>query len=207
LALICTSHKVREMLNEKYDTEFCLFETTSLYGNIKGTSMYDGLKPFLRFKGDTESKFVPTLGEESYASCKKIIENDVQDEIIHKDASSRKLKITTKMISLVKTSLKESDIDLYDKFVSAIKKAEGVTTQKRFYMSDYGFENTRDVLLGKTDTLIKGQNYDKHDLENIINWWKRKSTSRYNNLKASDKVRKELEVWNAETMNKIDIIR
>tara|TARA_Y100000310_G_scaffold251050_1_gene257442 strand:- start:547 stop:1056 length:510 start_codon:yes stop_codon:yes gene_type:complete len=169
--------------------------------------MYDGLKPFLRFKGDTESKFVPTLGEESYASCKKIIENDVQDEIIHKDASSRKLKITTKMISLVKTSLKESDIDLYDKFVSAIKKAEGVTTQKRFYMSDYGFENTRDVLLGKTDTLIKGQNYDKHDLENIINWWKRKATSRYNNLKASDKVRKELEVWNAETMNKIDIIR
>ena len=207
LALICCSHKVREMINEKYDTEFCLFETTSLYGNIKGTSMYDGLKPFLRFKGDTISKFVPTLGEEAYASCKKIIEDDVQDEIIHKDASSRKLKITTKMISLIKTTLRESDIDLYEKFVSAIEKAEGVTTQKRFYMSDYGFENTRDVLLGKTDTLIKGQNYHKHDLENIINWWKRKATNRYNNLKANDKVRKELEVWNAETMNKIDIIR
>jgi len=207
LALICCSHKVREMINEKYDTEFCLFETTSLYGNIKGTSMYDGLKPFLRFKGDTISKFVPTLGEEAYASCKKIIEDDVQDEIIHKDASSRKLKITTKMISLIKISLRESDIDLYEKFVSAITKAEGVTTQKRFYMSDYGFENTRDVLLGKTDTLIKGQNYHKHDLENIINWWKRKATNRYNNLKANDKVRKELEVWNAETMNKIDIIR
>ena len=207
LALICCSHKVREMINEKYDTEFCLFETTSLYGNIKGTSMYDGLKPFLRFKGDTISKFVPTLGEEAYASCKKIIEDDVQDEIIHKDASSRKLKITTKMISLIKASLRESDIDLYEKFVSAITKAEGVTTQKRFYMSDYGFENTRDVLLGKTDTLIKGQNYHKHDLENIINWWKRKATNRYNNLKANDKVRKELEVWNAETMNKIDIIR
>ena len=207
LALICCSHKIREMLNDKYDTEFCLFETTSLYGNIKGTSMYDGLKPFLRFKGDTISKFVPTLGEEAYSSCKKIVEDDIQDEIIHKDASSRKLKITTKIISLVKASLKESDINLYDKFVSAIAKAESVTTQKRFYMSDYGFENVRDVLLGNTDTLIKGQNYDKHDLENIINWWKRKATSRYNNLKAKNKVRKELEVWNAETMNKIDIIR
>ena len=207
LALICCSHKVREMLNDKYDTEFCLFETTSLYGNIKGTSMYDGLKPFLRFKGDTISKFVPTLGEEAYFSCKKIIEDDVQDDIIHKDASSRKLKITTKMISLVKSSLKESDINLYEKFVSAIVKAESVTTQKRFYMSDYGFENARDVLLGKTDILIKGQNYDKHDLENIINWWKRKATSRYNNLMVQNKVRKELEVWNADTMNKIDIIR
>jgi len=207
LALICTSHKVREMLNNKYDTEFCLFETTSLYGNIKGTSMYDGLKPFLRFKGDTISKFVPTLGEESYSSCKKIIEDDIQDEIIHKAASSRKLKITTKIISLVKSTLRETDINLYEKFVSAIEKAEGVTTQKRFYMSDYGFENARDVLLGKTDTLIKGQNYDKHDLENIINWWKRKATSRYNNLMVQNKVRKELEVWNADTMNKIDIIR
>ena len=195
------------MLNDKYDTEFCLFETTSLYGNIKGTSMYDGLKPFLRFKGDTISKFVPTLGEEAYSSCKKIIEDDIQDEIIHKDASSRKLKITSKIISLVKNSLRETDINLYEKFVSAIEKAESVTTQKRFYMSDYGFENTRDVLLGKTDTLIKGQNYDKHDLENIISWWKRKATSRYNNLKAENKVRKELEVWNADTMNKIDIIR
>ena len=207
LALICCSHKIREMLNDKYDTEFCLFETTSLYGNIKGTSMYDGLKPFLRFKGDTISKFVPTLGEEAYSSCKKIVEDDIQDEIIHKDASSRKLKITTKIISLVKSSLKESDINLYDKFVSAIAKAESVTTQKRFYMSDYGFENVRDVLLGKTDILIKGQNYDKHDLENIINWWKKKATSRYNNLKAKNKVRTELEVWNAESMNKIDIIR
>jgi hypothetical protein len=207
MALICTSHKVREMLNEKYNTEFCLFETTSLYGNIKGMSMYDGLKPFLRFKGDTISKFVPTLGEEAYFSCKKIIEDDVQDDIIHKDASSRKLKITSKMISLVKTSLKETDIVLHDKFVSAIKKAEGVTTQKRFYMSDYGYENARDVLLGKTETLIKGPNYHKHDLENIISWWKRKATSRYNKLKEQNKVRNELEVWNKDTMNTIDIIR
>ena len=207
MALICTSHKVREMLNDKYDTEFCLFETTSLYGNIKGTSMYDGLKPFLRFKGDTISKFVPTLGEEAYSSCKKIVEDDIQDEIIHKDASSRKLKITTKIISLVKSSLKETDIELHDKFVSAIKKAESVTTQKRFYMSDYGYENARDVLLGKTETLIKGPNYHKHDLENIISWWKRKASSRYNKLKSEDRIRKELEVWNADTMNKIDIIR
>mgnify|MGYP003146711066 FL=1 len=207
LALICCSHKVREMLNNKYNTEFCLFETTSLYGNIKGTSMYDGLKPFLRYKGDTESKFVPTLGEEAYFDCKKIIEDDVQDDIIHKGASSRKMKITSKMISLIKTSLKESDIDLYEKFVDAIKKAEDVTTKKRFYMSDYGFENSKDVLLGKTDTLIKGQNYDKHNLENIITWWKKKATSRYNNLKAENKVRTKLEVWNKDTINTIDIIR
>ena len=213
MALICTSHKVREMLNEKYNTEFCLFETTSLYGNIKGMSMYDGLKPFLRYRGDTESKFVPTLGEEAYFTCKKLVEDDVKEDLIPKYAAdgnvtaSRKMKITTKMISLIRMKLRETDIELHDKFVAAMKKAEGVTTQKRFYMSDYGYENVKDVLLGKTDTLIKGPNYHKHDLENIISWWKRKATSRYDKLKSEDRIRKELEVWNADTMNKIDIIR
>ena len=213
LALICCSHKVREMLVEKYDTEFCLFETTSLYGNIKGTSMYDGLKPFLRYKGDTESKFVPTLGEEAYFACKKLVEDDVKEDLIPKYAAdgnvtaSRKMKITTKMISLIRMELRDTNAELHDKFVAAMKKAEGVTTQKRFYMSEYGYENARDVLLGKTDTLIKGPNYHKHDLENIISWWKRKATSRYDKLKSENKIRKELEVWNADTMNKIDIIR
>ena len=213
LALICCSHKVREMLVEKYDTEFCLFETTSLYGNIKGMSMYDGLKQFFRYSGDTESKFVPTLGEEAYFTCKKLVEDDVKEDLIPKYAAdgnvtaSRKMKITTKMISLIRMKLRETDIELHDKFVAAMKKAEGVTTQKRFYMSDYGYENVKDVLLGKTDTLIKGPNYHKHDLENIISWWKRKATSRYDKLKSEDRIRKELEVWNADTMNKIDIIR
>jgi hypothetical protein len=201
------------MLVEKYDTEFCLFETTSLYGNIKGTSMYDGLKPFLRYKGDTESKFVPTLGEEAYFACKKLVEDDVKEDLIPKYAAdgnvtaSRKMKITTKMISLIRMELRDTNAELHDKFVAAMKKAEGVTTQKRFYMSEYGYENARDVLLGKTDTLIKGPNYHKHDLENIISWWKRKATSRYDKLKSENKIRKELEVWNADTMNKIDIIR
>ena len=213
LALICCSHKVREMLVEKYDTEFCLFETTSLYGNIKGTSMYDGLKPFLRNKGDTESKFVPTLGEEAYFACKKLVEDDVKEDLIPKYAAdgnvtaSRKMKITTKMISLIRMELRDTNAELHDKFVAAMKKAEGVTTQKRFYMSDYGYENAKDVLLGKTETLIKGPNYHKHELENIISWWKRKATSRYDKLKSEGRIRKELEVWNADTMNKIDIIR
>jgi len=208
LSLICASHRVREMLNEKYNTEFCLFETTSLYGSIKKTSMYDGLKPFLRYMGDTESKFVPTLGDEVYSSCKKIIEDDIQQNLNKMfDTSSRKLKITKNIISSVKSSLKETDESLYEKFVSTIKKAESVTTKKRFYMSDYGFANVKEILLGKTDTLIKGQNYDKHNLENIITWWKKKATSRYNNLKAENKVRKELEVWTKDTINTIEIIR
>ena len=36
LAAICCSHDIRRRINQKYNTEFCLFETTSLFGNNKG---------------------------------------------------------------------------------------------------------------------------------------------------------------------------
>ena len=163
LAAICCSHDTRRMLNNKYDTEFCLFETTSLYGNIKGASMYDGMKPYLRYKGDTQSKFLLTLGEDIYPELRDWFEERNDGEpLIHKGASSRKLKMQTKMVGIIKSSLKEHDTKAYELFTKEIESASDVTTQKRFYMSTYGFENARDVLLGKTNDLTKAENYDKY---------------------------------------------
>jgi len=90
---------------------------------------------------------------------------------------------------------------------TAMEKASGVTTQKRFYMSEYGFSNVKNVLLGKESTLTKGESYDIFELENVVKWWKKKAAKRYDNVVADGRVRKELEVWNQDTMNKIDIIR
>ena len=61
---ICCSHDSRRMLNKKYDTEGWLTQQVYMV-NIKGASMYDDV-PFLRYKGDTQSKFLLTLGEEIY---------------------------------------------------------------------------------------------------------------------------------------------
>ena len=208
MASICTSHAVRRMLNEKYNTEFCLFETTSLYGNIKGMSMYDGMKPFLRYKGDTLSKFLLTLGEEIYFEMRDwFTEKNGGEDLIHKGASSRKLKMQTKMVQIIKASLKEHDTTAYNMFITAMEKATGVTTQKRFYMSEYGYSNVRDVLLGKTETLNKAENYDRFELENVTKWWRKLATKRYNNIIADGRIRNNLEVWNADTMNSIDIVR
>ena len=208
LAGICCSHDSRRMLNEKYDTEFCLFETTSLYGNIKGSSMYDGMRPFLRYKGDTQSKFLLTLGEEIYFELRDWFEERNGGEpLIHKGASSRKLKYQTKMVSILKQNLKEYNPEAYEIFCNKMDEASGVTTQKRFYMSTYGYENARDVLLGKTSVLTKAENYDRFELENVTKWWKKLATKRYIKMIREDKVRRELEVWNKDTMNKIDIIR
>ena len=208
MAAICNSHEVRRMLNKKYDTEFCLFETTSLYGNIKGSSMYDGMRPFLRYKGDTQSKFLLTLGEEIYFEMRDwFTEKNGGEDLIHKGASSRKLKMQTKMVGVIKASLKEHDTKAYELFSKQIAKAGDVTTQKRFYMGEYGYSNAKDVLLGRTDVLTKAENYDRFELEGVIAWWRKLAIKRYNKMIAENKVRTELEVWNQHTMNKIDIIR
>ena len=214
MASICTSHAVRRMLNEKYKTEFCLFETTSLYGNIKGMSMYDGMKPYLRYKGDTLSKFLLTLGEDIYFELRDwFTEKNNGEDLIPartadgKPTASRKLKIQSKMVGIIKASLKEHDTKAYKMFTEQMNKASDVTTQKRFYMSEYGYANVKDVLLGKTDVLTKAENFDRFELENITEWWKKKAGKRYEKMVAENKVRTELEVWNQSTMDKIDIIR
>ena len=208
MAAICCSSDIRRMLNKKYDTEFCLFETTSLYGNIKGGSMYDGMRPYLRYKGDTQSKFLLTLGEEIYPELRDwFTEKNDGEELIHKGASSRKLKMQTKMVNIIKSSLAKHEKTEYDLFTNNMLIATEVTTQKRFYMSEYGFSNVRNVLMGKENKLIKADNYDRFELENIIEWWKKNATKRYNNIVADGRLRKELEVWNQNTMNDIDIIR
>ena len=55
--------------------------------------------------------------------------------------------------------------------------------------------------------LTKAENYDRFELENIITWWKKLATKRYNNIVADGRIRKQLEVWNKDTMDRIDIIR
>ena len=61
LALMCVSHFARETLNKVFEKDIGWFETTSLYGSTTSASQYDGLKPYIRYKGLTDSNFLPLL--------------------------------------------------------------------------------------------------------------------------------------------------
>jgi hypothetical protein len=80
-----------------------------------------------------------------------------------------------------------------------------LTEQKRYYISDYGFKNMVDYVNCKTDMLIPGENYEKHNLVNLIAWWKNKASNRFDTLKSENRLRTELEVWTSG--KPIDIIR
>jgi len=204
LALLCCSHEARKQINEKYDADICLFETTSLYGSSKSSSQYDGLKPYMRYKGLTQSDFTPLLHDNIFKDLNKwFIRRNNNKMLVKEDASSRKLKTQQKMISIIKKNLSS---EKSEEFNSAISNAKNLTEKKRTYFSDYGFANSREVIRGDTDTLVKNpQNYDKFYIDNLIKWWKNKASKRYDSLNTNKTLRTELEVWNKDMY--IDIIR
>ena len=194
LALMCVSHFAREQVSKVFEKDIALFETTSLYGSTTSASQYDGLKPFIRYKGLTDSQFTPLLHKESFHKLhNKFKEWNHGEPLTENRASSKKMKRQNKMISIIRNSLK--DEEKLNEFNSIIQMAFGLTQRKRAYVSDYGYQNVREVILGEHKKLIKGQNWEKFEYDNIIKWWKKKAGKRYEKLKSEGRFRTEVELW------------
>jgi hypothetical protein len=207
LALLCCSHFARETLNEVFEKDIALFETTSLYGSTTDASQYDGLKPFMRYKGLTESKFLPLLHDEVFHKLHDrftLLNNNTP--LTDNKASSKKMKRQTKMISIIRNSLKEcGQNEKLQEFNSVIDAAFDLTQKKRTYFCEYGYSNVREVILGQHTELVRGPNWDKFYLENIISWWKKKAAKRYEKLKEENRFRTKVELWTDD--DEIQIIR
>ena len=203
LALMCVSHFAREELNDVFQKDIGWFETTSLYGSTTSASQYDGLKPFIRYKGLTDSKFLPLLHDEAFHRLHDRFTYLNNNPLTENSASSKKMKRQTKMISIIKKSLK--DQEKLKEFNDVIDNAFSLTQRKRSYTSDYGYGNVREVMLGEQDKLVRGPNWDKFYLENIIKWWKKKAGKRYEKLKLEGRFRTEVELWTED--QDIQIIR
>lgn len=182
LALLASSNELKRQFDTKYGTDLHYFETTSLYGTTKGVSMYDGLKPYIRHIGDTESNFLPLFHDDYFREMFWWFNNNANggERLISADKSSKKLKIQTKMISIITKSLR--DESKLHEFRECISHAKSITEKKRYYISKFGYEP-----------------------QEVIEWWKIKATRRYNKLIQDNKLRKELELWKVNS--NLDIIR
>ena len=206
LASICCSHLTKDALDKKYGGPFCMFETTSLYGTTKSSSQYDGMKPFLRHKGETVSDFAPLINDDNFHRLNDWFKEKNGEPLIDPSASSRKLKTQQKMISIIKASLKGVDDNAYNKFTKTYTDAKGLTEQKRAYMSDYGYENVKEYMNMETDVLRKKDNFDRYSFDGVVDWWRKKAVNRFETLKSDGRLRTELETWNMNA-SEIDIIR
>jgi len=182
LALLASSNELKRQFDAKYGTDLHYFETTSLYGTTKGVSMYDGLKPYIRHIGDTESKFLPLFHDDYFREMFWWFNHNANDgeRLISADKSSKKLKIQTKMLSIIIKSLQ--DASKLHEFKQCIEHAKTLTEKKRYYISKFGYEP-----------------------KEVIEWWKVKATRRYNKLIQDNKLRREFELW--ELGKDMEIIR
>ena len=69
-----------------------------------------------------------------------------------------------------------------------------------------GFSNVKEVITGKETELKKAENYDRFSMDNLVAYWKNKSSKRYEKLLTDGRLRTKMEVWN-ENPDDIDIIR
>src|SRR6056300_765207 len=159
--------------------------------------------------GLTDSNFAPLINDTNFRNLNDWFRKRNGGEyLVPADASSRKLKTQTKMVSIIKSSLKQYDVDAYAKFCQTFKDALGLTEKKRSFFSTYGFEqqSVKDYLNLETDELKKAENFDRFELEEIVSWWRTKAAKRYEQLKSDGRLRTKMETWNTNA-EEIDIIR
>jgi len=118
--------------------EALFFETTSLYGSIKNMSQYDGLKPYIRHKGNTESKLLLNLSDEVYKKTRVFLEEKNDGKPLVQDdqaiPTSRKFRTQGKILSILKEHLKKYDTEKYNNLLKLVKEKMAITTQKRYYI-------------------------------------------------------------------------
>jgi hypothetical protein len=217
LALISCSHTVRKMLKEKYGEkiETCFFETTSLYGDLKGVSQYDGMKPFIRYQSMTESDLFLFPTEEVYDPIRRKMrelygKKEWNGNTVDPKPSGPKMREFNKAISILKNHLRHYSEDDYKEFHTFTKESMKAKTKKRYYYSDFGFDNVKEHVNSDGEIPLKeGQNFHKHELDYMFEWWKKKSQKRFNKLKEQNRVRTEMEIYTRESIDKkeVDMVR
>jgi len=217
LALIGCSHEVRNMLKEKYGEKIepCFFETTSLYGDLKGVSQYDGMKPFIRYQDMTESDLFLFPTEEVYDPIRRKMrllygKEEWNGNTVDPKPSGPKMREFNKAISILKIHLKHYDEVSYTEFHKFTKEKMKAKTKKRYYYSDFGFDNVKEHITSNGEIPLKeGQNFHKHNLEYMFNWWKNKAQRRYESLKERGLLREKIEVYTEDSINnkEVDMVR
>lgn len=196
IALISISNEVRSMLDKKYPMSLSFFETTSLYGSLTAVSQYDGLRPFLKNGGMTESKSLLLLPPDSvWIEFSKSMQAEYGTV---KWTSAPKINEFKRFLKILSNNLSEAgESDRVCK-LEAMKKGLKLFTAKRYYYTNYGFKNWKDHI-EHGEKLISGDNY-KWNFDNLVSWWKVKASKRYNKLKTEGRIKNDIEVWDIDSI-------
>jgi hypothetical protein len=202
LALICLSNEVREMFNNKYKSNILLFETTSLYGDLKQSSQYDGLEPYIKKAGKTSADMLLFPNDDVYFPFRNLLRKYYGQEkwngSIATNTSSAKFREFTKGLQLLTLHIKLYYPELLGE-LDTLKLKIKVKSKKNYYYSKLVFDNSFNVMTKGDDVVIKDK--QKFDLSSLVIKWKSKSEKRWNKLKKEDKLKNNLELYTTEILN------
>lgn len=211
LALICGSNKTKQLFDQKYEGKIDLvyMETTSLYGNIKGSSQYDGLEPFIKYYGMTESDLFLFPNDDIYMFLRNTLrplygKEEWGGSLVDPKPSGPKQREYTKIIQILKNHLKSNkeEYDKFNKFTSQSMKAK---TKKRYYYSTLGYSNVREYILSDGQIeLKKSENFDRFTLENVIEFWKKKAQKRWEKLNSEGRLKQDLEIYSIDRIENMN---
>lgn len=212
LALICSSHLVLDLFKEKYGDKMnlCFLETTSLYGNIKSSSQYDGLEPYIKYNGMTESDLFLFPSDNIYMELRNFLRPIYGKEewggmLVDPVPSAPKMREYSKIIQIIKAHLKEFDIEKHNEFTEFVKCCMKSKTKKRYYYTTFGYSNVKEhILSGGEVELQKRENFDNYNLENLVSHWKNKAQKRWEKLNSDGRLKEELEVYSIEKIERMD---
>lgn len=207
-ALFCVSNEAVNEIRTKYSKKYCFFETTSLYGNIKSSSQYDGLEPYIRYHGLTNSDLFLTPNQDIYFEVRDMVrkyygKKEWGMSLVDPIPSGPKMREINKMVTILAHHLKEYDIDKYNEFVIFQKDKMKAKTQKRYYYSTFGCkkEDVINHIKGGGISELKRENPEKYDFDNLVNWWKVKAQKRYDKLEFLNNIRTDVELYTEERLN------
>lgn len=213
LALICVSNEVKNQFNKKYNCDICMFETTSLYGDMKSSSQYDGLEPFIRSNGKTNSDMLLYPNDNVYIPFRNVLRKyygqEKWDGSIATNKSSPKRTEFQKGIQILSSHISELCPELVYK-MDELKLLMKVKSRKNYYYSTLGNSNSFNYITLDSDNSLDNNNKDKFSLDEIVKWWKVKSIKRYNKLKSEMRLRTDLEFYTKEKIENgvgFDMIR
>jgi hypothetical protein len=190
-----------------------IFETTSLYGNTKSNSQYDGLEPYVKFKGFTESELQMFPTDNIFREIRDKVRSKygnpewgnmlIQPYKIDKNgkrvvSTSPKLREWNIVLNIIQEHLNSIDPKLKKEFKTFLNTKSKTNQQKRYYMSNFGFTNVKDYVLNGQE--LERPNPSKYDLESLINYWKNKSFKRWSKLTNEGRIKTDIEVYTIQTL-------
>ena len=198
VALACISNEVKDLFNKKYNSDVCVFETTSLYGDDKQVSMYDGLKPYIKYKGLTQSKNTLNPTDEIYFTIRDICRSlygreEWNGRVVVPKGTSPKTREYNEVLKIMKTHLQHYNEGKLKEFNDMMKEYSITKQRKRYYMSSFGYDNVIEHILN--DEPLHRPNGDKYDFNNLVDYWKKKSYNRWTKLQEQNRLETEQQIY------------